>query len=137
LISTVSISTRQAGVPSRLLRGVRNDVIAYRSGVLADLRSLATDSVAWYLAVVVVLSQVVDALSTLLALAINLPEANPLSAAVIQRWGVPGLLGEKVVIASVVVWNMARLRGRGAWALGVLAALIGFAAAAWNVHLLF
>ena len=136
LIGTVDLRSPRTVIPGRLLRGVRSDVAAYRDGLRADLRALAADSVAWYLAVVVLLSQLVDALSTVMALASNLPEGNPLSAAVIARWGVPGLFAEKVVIVSVVVWNMARLRGRSAWALGSFAAVIGFAAAAWNLHLM-
>jgi uncharacterized membrane protein len=44
------------------------------------------------------------------------------------------LLVEKVVIASVVVFNMARLRGRSARVLGLLAVLVGLAAVVWNLH---
>ena len=55
-----------------------------------------------------------------------------LTADLVAAW----LLTEKVVIATVVAVNMARLRGRAAKALGFLAVLIGFGAVAWNLHVI-
>jgi hypothetical protein len=136
VISTVSLPSRRAGVTPRLVHGFAADLAAYRAARLADLRALAVDSTAWYLAVAVLVSQLADAVSTMVALANNAAEGNLLTATVIERWGLPGLLFEKTVITGVVIWNMARLRGRGAWALGLVAGLVGFAAAGWNLHLL-
>lgn len=136
MISTVSLPSRRSGVMPRLVHGFAADLAAYRAARLADLRALAVDSVAWYLAVAVLVSQLADALTTLLALANNAAEGNLLTATVIERWGLPGLLFEKTVISGVVIWNMARLRGRSAWALGLVAGCVGFAAAGWNLHLL-
>jgi hypothetical protein len=136
LISSISLRQQRPSVAARLWTGCRADASAYLHGLRHDLGGLAADTAAWYLAVTVLVSQLVDALSTILALANNWPEANPVSAAVIAQWGVAGLLIQKLVIVAVVVVNMARLRGRGAKALGFAAVLIGFAAAAWNIHLL-
>jgi hypothetical protein len=134
VISTVSLSPRRAGFLARLTRSCRDDLGAYRDGVIRDLRSLAADAVTAWLAVAVLLSQFGDATSTVLALANNWPEQNPLSAAVIARWGMPGLFLEKVAIIITVVFNMARLRGRSARVLGLLAVLVGVAAVVWNLH---
>lgn len=136
MISTVTIRSRRPGFAARLLQSCRDDLVGYTGGLVADLRHLAADAVTWYLAGFVLVSQLVDATSTMVALANNLPEGNPLSAAVISGWGLPGLFVEKLVISTVVVWNMARLRGRSAGALGACAAVLGFAAAAWNLHLM-
>jgi len=136
VISTVSLPRRRAGFVSRLLASCRGDLAAYRDGLLRDLRALAADQVLAWLAWAVAVSQLADAASTVLALSSNWAEANPLSAAVIGRWGVGGLLVEKVVIATVVVFNMARLRGRSARALAVLATLVGVAAVVWNLHVI-
>ncbi len=120
----------------QLVHGFAAELVAHGAARLADLRALAANSVAWYLAVAVLVSQLADAASTMLALANNAAEGNLLTATVIERWGLPGLLFEKTVITGVVIWNMARLRGRSAWALGTVAGCIGFAAAGWNLHLL-
>lgn len=136
MIGTVTLRSRRPGLAVRLLQSCGADLAAYAAGLSADLRALAADAVAWYLAGLVLVSQLVDAISTVVALANNLPEGNPLSAAVISRWGQPGLFVEKLVISTVVVWNMARLRGRSARVLGVGAAIAGFLAAAWNLHLI-
>jgi hypothetical protein len=136
VISSISLPQRRRhGVAGRLLSEVGADLTTFRRGLLRDLRALAVDTVAWYAAVAVLVSQFLDALTTVIALANNSPEANPLTAAMIARWGLPGLVCEKAVISTVVVWNMARLRGRGAVALGLCASLVGVAAAAWNLHL--
>jgi hypothetical protein len=119
---------------ARLVKSCCSDLAAYRDGLICDVRAFAADQVAVWLAVVVLVSQLADATTTLLALANNWPEQNPISAAVIGRWGVAGLLAEKVMIAATVVFNMARLRGRSGRALGLLAALVGFAAVVWNLH---
>jgi hypothetical protein len=119
---------------ARLIRSSQADLADYWTGVVQDFRVLAADAVAAPIAAAVILSQLVDALTTLFALANNSPEGNPISAAVIASWGVPGLLIEKAVISVVVVFNMARLRGRSSRWLGVLAVVVGFAAAAWNLH---
>jgi hypothetical protein len=136
VIGTVSLHPQRASFLPRLLASCRGDLAAYRDGLVRDLRALAADQVAVWLVWTVVVSQLADAASTVLALANSQPEANPLSAAVIGRWGIPGLLLEKVVIAAVVIFNMVRLRGRIARALGLLAALIGFAAVVWNLHVI-
>jgi len=136
VIGTVSLHPQKASFRSRLLTSCGGDLAAYGDGLIRDLRALAADQAAVWLAWVVVVSQLADAASTVLALSSNWPEANPLSAAVIGRWGVPGLLVEKVVIAGVVVFNMARLRGWSARALGVLATLVGVAAVVWNLHVI-
>jgi hypothetical protein len=127
---------RRRQVARRLMESCVVDLVAYRRGLAADVSVLAGDAVAVALALVVILSQLVDAGSTMLALTNNWTEANPLSAAVIARWGVPGLLAEKLMIASAVLLNMARLRGRSARALGAIAAVIGLGAAVWNLSLL-
>jgi hypothetical protein len=133
----ISIAVARPGRSSflaRLVRSSGSDLADYWTGIADDFHTLATDLVAAPIAAAVILSQVVDALTTLLALANNSPEGNPISAAVIASWGVPGLLIEKAVISVVVVFNMARLRGRSSRWLGALAVLVGFAAAAWNLH---
>ena len=134
MITTVGLQTQRAGFLARLSISCEGDLAAYGDGLVRDFRALTTDLVAAWLLVAVVVSQLADAASTMLALANNWPEGNPLSATVIARWGVPGLLTEKVVIATVVAVNMARLRGRTGRALGFLAVLIGFGAVAWNLH---
>ena len=134
MISTVSIRPQPSSFMTRLWLSCWADVVAYRDGILRDFGALAADAAAVWLAVAVVVSQLADAATTVAALANNWPEQNPVSAAVIGRWGVPGLLVEKVVIASVVVFNMARLRGRSARVLGLLAVLVGLAAVVWNLH---
>ena len=134
MITTVGLQTQRAGFLARLSISCEGDLAAYGDGLVRDFRALTTDLVAAWLLVAVVVSQLADAASTMLALANNWPEGNPLSATVIARWGVPGLLTEKVVIATVVAVNMARLRGRAARALGFLAVLIGFGAVVWNLH---
>jgi hypothetical protein len=121
---------------ARLWMSCCGDLAAYVDGLIRDFRALTADLVAAWLLVAVLVSQLADAASTMLALANNWPEGNPLSAVVIARWGVPGLLTEKVVIATVVAVNMARLRGRAARALGFLAVLIGFGAVVWNLHVI-
>ena len=136
MITTVGLQTQRAGFLARFWISCGGDLAAYGDGLVRDFRALSTDLVAAWLLVAVVVSQLADAASTMLALANNWPEGNPLSATVIARWGVPGLLTEKVVIASVVAVNMARLRGRAARALGFLAVLIGFGAVAWNLHVI-
>ena len=136
MITTVSLRTQRAGFMARLWMSCRGDLAAYRDGLAGDFRTLTADAIAAWLVAAVVVSQLADAASTMLALANNWPEGNPLSAAVITRWGVPGLLTEKVVIATVVAVNMARLRGRTARALGFLAVLIGFGAVVWNLHVI-
>ncbi|HXZ98880.1 MAG TPA: DUF5658 family protein [Candidatus Binatia bacterium] len=132
MISTVSLVPQRSGILLRLLQSCRGDAAAYGRELIADLRGLAADTVAWHLAALAIVSQVADALTTMIALANNAPEGNPLTAAVLVHWGVAGLLAEKVVISAVVLVNMARLRGRSAWALGAIAILVGFGAAAWN-----
>ncbi len=136
VIRTVSLRPQRASFLARLLASCGGDVAAYRDGLLRDLRALAEDQAAAWLAWVVVVSQLADAASTVMALANHWSEANPLSAAVIGRWGLSGLLVEKAAIATVVVVNMARLRGWSARALGVLAALVGLAAVVWNLHVI-
>ena len=136
VITTVNLRTRRAGFPSRLWTSCRGDLSAYANGLIGDFRTLTADLVAAWLVLAVLVSQLLDAASTMLALANNWPEGNPLSATVIARWGVPGLLTEKVVIATVVAVNMARLRGRTGRALGFLAVLIGFGAVVWNLHVI-
>ena len=136
MITTVGLQTQRAGFLARLSISCEGDLAAYGDGLVRDFRALTTDLVAAWLLVAVVVSQLADAASTMLALANNWPEGNPLSATVIARWGVPGLLTEKVVIATVVAVNMARLRGRVARALGFLAVLIGFGAVVWNLHVI-
>jgi hypothetical protein len=122
---------------SRLVISCCGDLATYRDGLIRDLSALAADSLAAWLAVAVAVAQLADAATTVVALANRWPEQNPISAAVIARWGVGGLLGEKVVIATIVVFNMARLRGRSARLLGLLAVLIGLAAVVWNLHVTF
>jgi hypothetical protein len=136
VITTASLQPERAGFAARLWTSCRGDLVAYVDGLTADFRTLTADAVAAWLVTAVVVSQLADAASTMLALANNWPEGNPLSAAVIARWGVAGLLTEKVVIASVVAINMARLRGRTAKVLGFLAVLIGFGAVVWNLHVI-
>lgn len=136
MISTVSLQTQRAGFVSRLWMSCCGDLSGYAARLIGDFRSLTADLVATWLLLAVVVSQLADAASTMLALANNWPEGNPLSADVIARWGVPGLLTEKIVIATVVAVNMARLRGRTARALGLLAVLIGFGAVIWNLHVI-
>ena len=136
MITTVGLQTQRAGFLARLSISCEGDLAAYGDGLVRDFRALTTDLVAAWLLVAVVVSQLADAASTMLALANNWPEGNPLSATVIARWGVPGLLTEKGVIATVVAVNMARLRGRAARALGFLAVLIGFGAVVWNLHVI-
>ncbi|MGA3185127.1 MAG: DUF5658 family protein [Candidatus Dormibacteria bacterium] len=136
MITTASLRTQRAGFTARLWMSCRGDLAAYGDGVIGDFRTLTADAIAAWLVVAVVVSQLADAASTMLALANNWPEGNPLSASVIARWGVPGLLTEKVVIATVVVVNMARLRGRTGKVLGFLAVLIGFGAVVWNLHVI-
>ena len=136
MITTVSLQTQRAGFLARLWMSCCGDLTAYGNGLIRDFGALTADLVAAWLLVAVLVSQLADATSTMLALANNWPEGNPLSAVVIARWGVPGLLTEKVVIATVVAVNMARLRGRAARALGFLAVLIGFGAVAWNLHVI-
>ena len=136
MISTVSIRTRRAGFMARLLASCLGDLAAYRDGLVRDLRALVADGLAASLVAAVALSQLADAATTTLALADNWQESNPLSQAVIVRWGVAGLMVEKVVITTVVVVNMARIRGRTGRALGLLAALIGLGAVAWNLHVI-
>ena len=119
---------------SRLLISCRGDLATYRDGLIRDLQALAANSLAAWLAAAVAVSQLADAVTTVVALANSWPEQNPISAAVIARWGVGGLLAEKVVIATTVVFNMARLRGRSARWLGLLAVLVGLAAVVWNLH---
>jgi hypothetical protein len=134
VISTITVRPGRSSFLQRLILSSCSDLAAYRAGVAEDFRALAADVVAAPIAAAVVLSQLVDALTTLLALSNNSPEGNPISAAVIASWGVPGLLLEKAVVSVVVVFNMARLRGRSSRWLGVLAVLVGLAAAAWNLH---
>lgn len=134
VISTVSLHRRRPGFVSRLLTSCGGDLVGYRDGLIRDLQALAANSMAAWLAVAVAVSQLADAATTLVALANHWPEQNPISAAVIARWGVGGLLAEKVVIAATVTFNMARLRGRSARWLGLLAILVGFAAVVWNLH---
>jgi hypothetical protein len=136
VITTVSLPNQRAGFVARLWMSCRGDLTAYAEGLIGDFGALTADLVAAWLLVGVLVSQLADAASTMLALANNWPEGNPLSAAVIARWGVPGLLTEKVVIATVVAVNMARLRGRTGRALGFLAVLIGFGAVVWNLHVI-
>jgi hypothetical protein len=136
VIRTVSLRPQRASFLARLLASCRGDLATYGWGLLRDLRALGADPVAVWLGWSVVLGQLADAASTVTALAGSGAEANPLSAAVIGGWGVPGLLVEKAVIAAVVVFNMARLRGRSARALGVLATLIGLLAVVWNLHVI-
>jgi hypothetical protein len=136
VITTVSLQTPRAGFVARLWMSCWSDLTAYGDGLIRDFRALTADLVAAWVLVAVLVSQLADAASTMLALANNWPEGNPLSAVVIARWGVPGLLTEKVVIATVVAVNMARLRGRAARALGFLAVLIGFGAVVWNLHVI-
>ena len=136
MITSVSLPTQRAGFMARLWTSSFGDLAAYVDGLIGDFRALTSDLVAAWLVVGVLVSQLADAASTMLALANNWPEGNPLSAAVINRWGVPGLLIEKVVIATVVAVNMARLRGRTGRALGFLAVLIGFGAVVWNLHVI-
>lgn len=134
MISSVAIRSPRNSLLARLVGSVAGDIAAYRDRLVGDLHGLLTDSMSAGIAALAVVSQLVDALTTLVALANNGAEGNPLSAAVIGHWGVPGLLAEKVMISSVVVVNMARLRGRSGRALGLLAAFIGFAAVVWNLH---
>ncbi len=134
MISTVSLHPQRPGFMSRLLTSCCGDLTSYRDGVIRDLQVLAANSLAAWLAVAVAVSQLADLATTVVALANNWPEQNPISAAVIARWGMGGLLAEKVVIATTVVFNMARLRGRSARLLGLVAFLVGFAAVAWNLH---
>jgi len=134
VISTVSLHPQGSGFMSRLLNSCGRDLAAYRDGVIRDLRALAADSLAAWLAFAVAASQLADAATTVVALANRWPEQNPISAAVIARWGVGGLLVEKLAIAVTVIFNMARLRGRSARFLGLLALLVGVAAVAWNLH---
>jgi hypothetical protein len=134
VISTVSLRPQIASFPTRLLTSCWADIAGYAHGVIRDFGALAADTATSWLALSVVVSQLADATTTVAALANNLPEQNPISAAVIGRWGIPGLFIEKAVVASVVVFNMARLRGRGARALGLLAVLVGLAAVVWNLH---
>jgi len=136
VVSTVSLHSQRPGFLSRLLISCAADLAGYRDGLIRDLQALAADSLAAWLAVAVAVSQLADASTTVVALANSQPEQNPVSAAVIARWGVGGLLAEKLAIATVVVFNMARLRGRGARILGLLAVLIGFAAVVWNLHVI-
>jgi len=136
VISTVSIHSPRSGFMSRLLLSCWGDLAAYGEGLRRDLCALAADQVGLWLALAAVVSQLADAVTTMLALANNWPEANPISASVISRWGVSGLVVEKGVIATALVVNMARLRGRAAQVLGLLAALVGFAAVIWNLHVL-
>jgi hypothetical protein len=136
VINTVSLQTQRAGFVSRLWTSCCGDLADYATGLIVDFRSLTADLVTAGLVLAVLVSQLADAASTMLALANNWPEGNPLSAAVIARGGVPGLLTEKIVIATVVAVNMARLRGRSAKALGLLAVLIGFGAVIWNLHVI-
>ena len=134
VISTVSLHPQRPGFMSRLLISCGGDLATYRDGLIRDLQALATDSLAAWLAAAVAVSQLADAVTTMVALANSWPEQNPISAAVIARWGVAGLLVEKVLIATTVLFNMARLRGRSARLLGLLAVLAGFAAVVWNLH---
>ena len=134
MINTAAVRPGRSSFLHRLIRSSESDLAAYRAGIVDDFHALTADVVAAPIAAAVILSQLVDALTTLLALSNNSPEGNPISAAVIASWGVPGLLIEKAVISVVVVFNMARLRGRSSRWLGVLAILVGFAAAAWNLH---
>jgi hypothetical protein len=136
VITTVSLRNQRAGFMARLWMSCCADLVVYADGLIGDLRALTADMVAAWLVVAVLVAQLADAASTMLALANNWSEGNPLSAAVIARWGVPGLLTEKVVIATVVAVNMARLRGRTGRVLGFLAVLIGFGAVAWNLHVI-
>jgi hypothetical protein len=136
VITTVTLRARRAGFLSRLWMSCWGDLAAYAKGLIGDFGALSTDLMATGLVLAVVVSQLLDAASTMLALANNWPEGNPLSAAVIARWGVPGLLTEKAVIAAVVVVNMARLRGRTGRALGIVAVLIGVGAVVWNLHVI-
>ena len=121
MITTVSLQTQRAGFLARLWMSCCGDLAAYGNGLIRDFGALTADLVAAWLLVAVLVSQLADATSTMLALANNWPEGNPLSA---------------VVIATVVAVNMARLRGRAARALGFLAVLIGFGAVAWNLHVI-
>jgi hypothetical protein len=134
VISTVSLHRPRSGFISRLVTSCGGDLAGYRDGLIRDLEGLAADSLAAWLAVAVAVSQLADATTTVVALANSWPEQNPISAAVIARWGVGGLLAEKVVIATTVIFNMARLRGRSARWLGLLAVLVGLAAVVWNLH---
>lgn len=134
MISTVTLNPQRPGFMSRLLISCCADLANYRDGLSRDLQALAANSLAAWLAIAVAVSQLADAGTTVVALANSWPEQNPISAAVIARWGVGGLIAEKVVIATTVVFNMARLRGRSARLLGLLAVLIGVAAVVWNLH---
>ena len=136
MISSVAIRSPRKSLLARLVASIAGDIAAYRDGLVSDLRGLLGDAVSAGFATLVVLSQLVDALTTLVALANNGAERNPLSAAVISHWGLLGLLGEKVMISCVVVVNMARLRGRSGRALGLVAAVIGISAAVWNLHVI-
>jgi hypothetical protein len=136
VITTASLQTQRAGFLARLWTSCCGDLATYGDGLIRDFGALTADLVAVWLLAAVLVSQLSDAATTMLALANNWSEGNPLSAGVITRWGVPGLLTEKVVIAAVVAVNMARLRGRAARALGFLAVLIGFGAVAWNLHVI-
>lgn len=136
VITTVTLRTRRSRFGSRLWMSCRGDVAAYAQGLIADFGALRADLLATWLVMAVAVSQLADAGSTVVALANNWPEGNPLSAGVIARWGLPGLLTEKVVIATVVAVNMARLKGRTGRALGFLAVLIGCGAVVWNLHVI-
>jgi hypothetical protein len=133
-----AVATRSHARPgflTRLLWLTASDVGGYLAGAGRDLRALRADTVTRTLAVAMVLSQLLDVMTTLMDLTNNLAESNPVSAAVIANWGIPGLLMEKFAVCAVVGVNMARLGGRSARCLGGAATVVGLAAAAWNLHL--
>jgi hypothetical protein len=75
VISTAAVRPGRSSFLHRLIRSSESDLAAYWAGIVDDFHALTADVVAAPIAAAVILSHLVDALTTLLALSNNFPKA--------------------------------------------------------------
>ena len=75
-------------------------------------RGTKAKRMAFTLTVGIVVSQMLDLLSTAVCLRFGVPEANPVTAVVNHVYGPVGLVAMKLAVTALISWCVLRVRGR-------------------------